>query len=185
MAIIRQLKTLLKLIRYESASVRESGIVIANYTSVSLNKTEKAEKVCYHARKKMKVVLPRRGAMDETTVASIENVVRKRRLLFISTQSLFGTGIISLIEEQNKPLVIEKVADAKMALEICGTFKPDVVVDLRETSSPEDQSLLQVLGSRYHTRVVHCALQANHLTIYDRTRIKNATVEDLISAVLK
>jgi hypothetical protein len=135
--------------------------------------------------KKLKVVLPGGRAMDETTTAPIEDVVRKRRLLFISTQSLFGTGIISLIEEQKEKLVIEKVAEAKMALEICGTFKPDVVVDLRETSDPEDQSLLQVLGSRYHTRVVHCTLKANHLTIYDRTRIKNATVEDLISAVLK
>ncbi len=123
--------------------------------------------------------------MDEITATSMGDVVRKRRLLFISTQSLFGTGIISLIEEQKEQLVIEKVAEPKMALEICGTFKPDVVVDLRDTCSPEDQAHLQVMGSRYHTRVVHCTLKANQLTIYDRTRIKNATVEDLISAVLK
>jgi ERCC4-type nuclease len=126
-----------------------------------------------------------RGEMDKTTVTSIGNVVRKRRLLLIATQSLFGTGIISLIEEQKEQLVIEKVPEAKMALEICGTFKPDVVVDFRETSSPEDQALIQELVSRYHARVVHCTLEANQLTIYDKTRIINATVEDLMSAVLK
>jgi ERCC4-type nuclease len=65
-----------------------------------------------------------------------------------------------------------------------GTFKPDVVIDFREKNSPEDQVLLQELVSRNHTRIVHCTLEANQLTIYDKTRIQNATVEDLMSAVL-
>ena len=103
----------------------------------------------------------------------------------ITTQSLFGTGIISLLEEQKEQLVIEKVTDVETAIQICDAFKPDVVVDFRETSSPDDQALIQELVSHYHARVVHCTLQANQLTIYDKTRIKNATVEDLMSAVLK
>ena len=103
----------------------------------------------------------------------------------ISTQSLFGTGIISLLDEQKNQLVIETTPDVKAAIQICGTFNPDVVVDFRETSSPEDQVLLQELASRCHARVIHCTLEANQLTIYDQTRIKNATVEDLMSAVLK
>ena len=103
----------------------------------------------------------------------------------VTTQSLFGTGIISLLEEQKGQLVIEKVTDVKTAIQQCGAFKPDVVVDFRETSSPDDQALIQELVSRCHARVVHCTLEANHLTIYDETRIKNATVEDLLSAVLK
>ena len=111
--------------------------------------------------------------------------MQKRRLLLITTQSLFGTGIISLLEEQKDHLVIEKVMDVKAAIEKCGTFKPDVVVDFRERNSSEDQALLQEMVSRCHTRVVHCTLEANQLTIYDKTRIKNATVEDLMSAVLK
>jgi hypothetical protein len=73
----------------------------------------------------------------------------------------------------------------KTAIDKCGTFKPDVVVDFRETAGAEDQALLQELVSRCHARVVHCTLQANQLTIFDETRIKNATVEDLMSAVLK
>ena len=103
----------------------------------------------------------------------------------ITTQSLFGTGIISLLEEQKEQLVIEKVTDGKPAIQVCGIFKPDGVVDFRETSSPEDQSLLQELISQHHTRVIHCTLEANQLTIYDKTKINNATVEDLMSAVLK
>ena len=111
--------------------------------------------------------------------------MRKRRLLLIATRSLFGTGIISLLKEQKDRLVIEKVPDVKTAIRICGAFKPDVVVDFRETSSPDDQALMRELVSSYHARVVHCTLEANHLTIYDKTSIKNATVEDLMSAVLK
>jgi DNA-binding NarL/FixJ family response regulator len=112
--------------------------------------------------------------------------MQKRRLLFITTQSLFGTGIISLLEKQKDRLVIEKISDVKTAHRIYDTFKPDVVVvDFRDTSGPEDQSFLQELVSRCQTRVIHCTLDANQITIYDKTRIQNATVEDLMSAVLK
>lgn len=111
--------------------------------------------------------------------------MRKRRLLLISSQSLFGTGIVSLLEEQKESLLIERVPDVKAALQICGDFKPDVVVDFSEPSSLDDQTLLQDLVSRCQTRVIHCTLKDNQLTIYDKTRIKNATVEDLMSAVLK
>ena len=111
--------------------------------------------------------------------------MRKRRILLITTESLFGTGVVSLLEEQKDQLVIEKVTDVKTAIQKYGDFKPDVVVDFRETSSPEDQSQLQELVSQHHTRVIHCTLEANQLTVYDKTRIKNATVEDLMSAVLK
>jgi ERCC4-type nuclease len=111
--------------------------------------------------------------------------MQKRRLLLITTQSLFGTGIISLLEELKDRLVLEKVPDVKTATRISNTFDPDVVVDFRETNSPEDQALLQELVSRNHTRVIQCTLEENQLTIYDKTRIKNATVEDLMSAVLR
>jgi len=111
--------------------------------------------------------------------------VGKRRLLLIATQSLFGTGIVSILEEQKDHLVIEKAPDVKTAIKISSTFKPDVVVDFGETKHPEDQALLQELVSNNNIRVVHCTLEANQLTIYDQTRIKNATVEDLMAAVLK
>jgi len=111
--------------------------------------------------------------------------VEKRRLLLITTQSLFGTGIVNLLEGQKDHVEIEKAPDVKTALRISGAFKPDVVVYFRETSIPEEETALQDLVSRYHTRVIHCTLEANQLTIYDKTRIKNATVEDLMSAVLK
>jgi len=123
--------------------------------------------------------------MEKSDWIPASNFVRKRRLLLIATESLFGTGVISLLEDQKDHLVIERVPDVMTARQVCGTFKPDVVVDFRERNSPEDQALLQELVSRYHMRVVHCTLAASQLTIYDKTRIKNATVEDLISAVLK
>jgi len=111
--------------------------------------------------------------------------VRKRRLLLITTHSLFGNGIISLLEEKKDRLLIEKVPDFRMAVRSCESFKPDVVVDFRETNSPDDQALIQEMVSRCHARIIHCTLEANQLTIYDKTRIKNATLEDLMSAVLK
>ncbi|HLB94812.1 MAG TPA: hypothetical protein VJK28_01405 [Nitrospiria bacterium] len=111
--------------------------------------------------------------------------MKKRRLLLIANQSLFGTGIVSLLDEQKDQLVIEKVPDLKTALKASDEFHPDVVVYFRETSTSEDESLFQELVSRYHTRVIHCTLEANHLTIFDKKTVENATVEDLMSAVLK
>ncbi len=111
--------------------------------------------------------------------------MKKKRLLLITTQSLFGTGIIGLLEEQKENIVLQKVPDVQTALVTCKTFQPDVIVYFRETSLPEEETMLQELMSRYPTRVIHCTLEANQLTIYDRTRIKNATVDDLMSAVLK
>lgn len=109
--------------------------------------------------------------------------MKKRRLLLIANQSLFGTGIISLLKEQKDQLVIEKAPDIKTALQISERFHPDVVVYFRETTPPQEEKLLQELISRYHTRVIYCTLEANHLTIHNTTRIENATVEDLMSAV--
>ena len=111
--------------------------------------------------------------------------MRKRRLLLIANQSLFGTGIVSLLGEQKDQLVIEKAPDIKTVLQTADQFRPDVIVYFRERTLPEEEALLKELASRYHTRVVHCTLEANHLTIYDETKIQNATVEDLMFAVLK
>ena len=108
----------------------------------------------------------------------------KKRLLVITTQSLFGTGIISLLEKQRDQLEMQTVSNVKTALDVNESFRADVIVYFNESSLPEDEAMLQDLISRYPTRVIQCTLQANQLTIYDRTRVQNATVEDLMSAVL-
>jgi hypothetical protein len=111
--------------------------------------------------------------------------VKKRRLLLIASESLFGTGIVGLLEERKDQLMIEKVPDVKTALAACGRSRPDVVVYFREKSVPEEERLLNELVGRHHTRLIHCTLEANHITIYDKKQIQNAAVEDLLSAVLK
>ena len=101
----------------------------------------------------------------------------------VTTQSLFGTGIIGLLEE--KELQIVKAQDVRSAINLNAKFQADVIVYFREKQIPEEEMLLQELISRYHTRVIHCTLEADQLTILEKTRIKNATVEDLMSAVMK
>ncbi|HEY5648062.1 MAG TPA: hypothetical protein VLB09_09740 [Nitrospiria bacterium] len=109
----------------------------------------------------------------------------QKRVILISGQSLFGSGLLKLLEGQKDQLVIEKVPDVHSALQISETFQPEVVVFFKEKGEPEDERLLQEINSKYHARVIHCTLEANQLTIYDKTSIKNVTVEDLMSAVLK
>jgi chemotaxis response regulator CheB len=109
----------------------------------------------------------------------------KKRLLLIATQSLFGTGVSSLLEGRKDHLEITTVSDVQTAIQQCRRFQPDVVVYFKESSRPADQPLLQELISRCQARVIQCTLEANQLTVYDHTEIKNATVEDLMTAVLK
>ncbi len=109
----------------------------------------------------------------------------RKRILLIAGQSLFGSGVLNLLEGEKDQLEIEKVPDLKSAIDISGTFKPEVVIFFKEKGAPEDEGLLQELISKHHARVIHCTLEANQLTIYDKTSIKNVTVEDLMSAVLK
>lgn len=92
---------------------------------------------------------------------------------------------MSLLEQQNDHLAIETVGDVKTALQKSQTFQPEVVLYFRETSRPEDEALLQELMNRHRARVIHCTLEADRLTIYDQTNINHATVDDLMTAVLK
>lgn len=109
----------------------------------------------------------------------------KKRLLVITKPSLFGTGIISLLQKQTEQLEMEIVPDIKTALQIGNVFNPDVIVHFKEPGVSGEEALSRDLMSRYPTRVIQCTLEANQLTIFDRTRIQNATVEDLMTAVLK
>jgi hypothetical protein len=108
----------------------------------------------------------------------------KKRLLVITKPSLFGTGIIRLLQKQTEQLEIKIVPDIKTALEIGDLFHPDVVVYFKEPGVSGEEAHSRDLMSRYPTRVIQCTLEANQLTIFDRTRIQNATVEDLLTAVL-
>ncbi|MBI3622434.1 MAG: hypothetical protein HY208_09650 [Nitrospirae bacterium] len=92
---------------------------------------------------------------------------------------------MSLLEQQTDRVAIETAADVRTALQKSQTFQPDVVLYFRETSRPEDEALLQELMSRHRARVIHCTLEADRLTIYDQTSINHATVDDLMTAVLK
>jgi hypothetical protein len=98
---------------------------------------------------------------------------------------LFGTGILSLLEQQGEDVVIERAPTLQEALGRDRPLPPDVIVYFKEKSVPLEQTLLQKLGARYGARVIHCTLEADHLTIYDQTQINHATVDDLMAAVLK
>jgi DNA-binding NarL/FixJ family response regulator len=113
--------------------------------------------------------------------------MRKRKVLVIGSATLFGHGVGGLLDSRRNGLQIEQVPTVEAAIETAPRFRPDVVVfcverdDLRDEEGFKRLRLMEV----YPTRIVRCTLDANHLTVYDTTRIKDATVEDLIDAVLR
>src|SRR3989337_935063 len=92
--------------------------------------------------------------------------MRKRKVLVIGGATLFGHAVGAAIEAAPR-------------------FRPDVVLfctdrdDLRNDTALQRLRLMEV----YPARIIRCTLDANHLTIYDTTRIANATAEDLLAAV--
>jgi hypothetical protein len=111
--------------------------------------------------------------------------VKQRRLLVIGTRSLFGTGVMTLLERQMDHVTIDTAPDLKSAVEKPCAAAPDVIVYFKEKHVPEEQAVLQELGARYRARIISCTLEADQLTIYDQTKINHATVDDLMAAVLK
>lgn len=79
----------------------------------------------------------------------------------------------------------QQVPTVEAAIEAAPRFRPDVVLfcmdrdDLRNDAALQRLRLMEV----YPARIIRCTLDANHLTIYDTTRIANATAEDLLAAV--
>ena len=92
-----------------------------------------------------------------------------------------------MLESRRNGLHIEQVPTVETALETAPRFRPDVVVFCVERDELRDEEGLKRLRlmEACPARIVRCTLDANHLTVYDTTRIKDATVEDLIDAVLR
>ncbi len=110
--------------------------------------------------------------------------VSKRRVLLITTRSLFGTGIRTLLAQQRDHVAIEAVPTLRSAFQRERAVPPDVVAYFTEKPALEERALLQELGTRYGARIIYGTLAADRLTIYDQMHINHATVDDLIAAVL-
>ncbi len=111
--------------------------------------------------------------------------MKKRRILLITTPSLFGNGATRLLESQKNRFEIRRVPSVASALTVSAEFLPEVIVYLCDKSDPANTARLQQFVSQHPARVIQCTLEANQLTIFDHITVQNATVEDLLSAVLR
>jgi DNA-binding NarL/FixJ family response regulator len=111
--------------------------------------------------------------------------MRKRKVLVIGGATLFGHGVGGLLDAHRPGFETQQVPTVEAAIEAAPRFRPDVVLfcmdrdDLRNDAALQRLRLMEV----YPARIIRCTLDANHLTIYDTTRIANATAEDLLAAV--
>lgn len=108
-----------------------------------------------------------------------------RRVLVIGSASLFGHGVGGLLDAQRPGLETMQVPTVEAALDAAPRFRPDVVVFCSDRDDLRHDAALQRLRQMevYPARIVRCTLDANHLTIYDTTRITNATADDFLTAV--
>jgi hypothetical protein len=108
-----------------------------------------------------------------------------RKVMVIGGATLFGHGVGGLLDAHRPGFETRQVPTVEAAIDAAPQFRPDVVVfcadrdDLRHNAALHRLRLMEV----YPARIIRCTLDANHLTIYDTTRIANATAEDLLAAV--
>ncbi|HET8759732.1 MAG TPA: hypothetical protein VFN94_01595 [Nitrospiria bacterium] len=110
----------------------------------------------------------------------------KTRVLVVGSGALFGAAVEGLLGAQRGDQVeVESVRTVEAAIEVAPRFQPDVIVFCLERDDPRDHNAWQRLRLMEvcPARVIRCTLESNHLTIYDTTRIVDATAEDLLSAV--
>jgi DNA-binding NarL/FixJ family response regulator len=110
----------------------------------------------------------------------------RKKVLVVGSGALFGSAVKGLLGAQRGDQVeVESVRTVEAAIDVAPRFQPDVIVFCLERDDLRDQNAWQRLRLMevYPARVIRCTLESNHLTIYDTTRIVDATAEDLLAAV--
>jgi chemotaxis response regulator CheB len=110
----------------------------------------------------------------------------RKRVLVVGSAALFGSAVEGLLGAQCGDLVeVESVRSVDGAIDAATRFKPDVIVFCLERDDGRNEGAWQRLRlmDAHPARIIRCTLENNHLTIYDTTRIADATAEDLLAAV--
>ncbi len=106
------------------------------------------------------------------------------RVLLVSRQSLFSSGLQSLLTHQAKVEIVGQEADATRAIERVKELQPDVVIVDNDPSADDPAAFaLNILKAGIKVKVIGLGLRDNALYIYRKERRIAHGVEDLMKAL--
>lgn len=106
------------------------------------------------------------------------------RILLVSRQSLFSSGLQSLLTHQAKVEIVGQEADPAHAIERVKELQPDVVIVDNDPSAGDSAAFaLNVLRAGMKVKVIGLGLKDNALYIYRKERRIAHGVEDLMEAL--
>lgn len=107
-----------------------------------------------------------------------------KRVFFLSSQSLFGQGLESLLRREEGVDIVGREADIDLAIERIKALRPDVViVDCTDPSCGPTSAVARLLKEGMGTRVVGVNLGNNSLCIYHGEERLVTDVGDLVKAI--
>ena len=107
-----------------------------------------------------------------------------KRVYLLSSRSLFGQGITSLLCHEMRLEIVGHETDIDRAVECIKELRPDVVIV--DSADPEVDimpSVMCILREKLDTKVVGIDLEDNTICIYREERREIMEVEDLIEAI--
>lgn len=102
------------------------------------------------------------------------------RIFVVSSQSMFGRGIESLLREETTLDIVGQETDINRAIERIGRLRPDVVIVDHDESDLEIAHILRVSPN---IKVIGLSLQNNNLYVYQARQRITRSVEDLLQAM--
>ncbi len=106
------------------------------------------------------------------------------RILLVSRQSIFSSGLQSLLTHQAQVVIVGQEADPVRAVERVKELRPDVVIVDSECPECDLAELaLAIFRTRLKVRVIGLGLSDNAIHIYRNERIIAHGVEELMEAI--
>ena len=103
------------------------------------------------------------------------------RILLVSRQSLFSSGLQSMLSHQAQIEIVGQETDAACALERVRELRPDVViVDSTSPGVDAPELALAIFRAGMRVRVIGLGLEDNAIHIYHKERRIAHGVEDLM-----
>ena len=107
-----------------------------------------------------------------------------KRVFFLSSQPLFGQGLVSLLRKDGRFDIVGRETDVELAIQEIKALRPDVViVDNADVACEPMPAVMRVLREGLGIKVIGLNLQNNALCIYQGEERVVRDVDDLVKAM--
>jgi DNA-binding NarL/FixJ family response regulator len=107
-----------------------------------------------------------------------------RRVFLLSSQSIFGQGVASLLRREMALEIIGQETDLERAIECIRALGPDVVIfDCNDPQVDPTLAMLRIFREGLGTKIIGLNLQDDSIYIYRREQRIARGVEDLLEAI--